>query len=119
MTQPEPKVDNVFGGERRHAQPGEALAEPRARVERADLVEPDFVYTPGPIGGPIEPLVVDDDGNAVGRSLHVELDRVSTAPYGRLERRDGVLGRERQRAAMSDDADRTTRRAQVGATHRN
>ena len=55
---------------------------------------------------PIEDVVVDDDGDAVARPLHVELDVVDPGGDARLERCDRVLGREGGGAAMADDADR-------------
>jgi hypothetical protein len=46
---------------------------------------------------------VDDDGHAVAREAHVELDAVGAAVEGALEGDEGVLGRERGGAAVADD----------------
>ena len=48
----------------------------RAGVERADDVERHLVDVAGAVGRAVDGLVVDQDGHAVGRAVHVDLDRV-------------------------------------------
>jgi hypothetical protein len=55
---------------------------------------------------PIESVIVNDDRDAVARSLHVELDVVDAGRDPRRERRDRVLGCQGRGAAVADDADR-------------
>ena len=57
----------------------------------------------GAIGRPVECLVVNDDWDAVGGELHVDLEAVGAERHAVVDRRHGVFGREFGAAAMGED----------------
>ena len=89
----------------------------RSGVERSNRRDGLVAHASNAIGRAVEGVVVDHDRHAVGGALHIELDGVDAATQPALERRDGVLGRQRQRAAMSDHEHWASQPAQVRTTH--
>lgn len=63
------------------------------------------VDTAAAIGGPIERLVVDDDGDAIAGPLDVEFDLIGARGGASFERRDRVLRSERGGPTVADDAE--------------
>ena len=55
------------------------------------------------IGGPLERVIVNDDGNAIGRQLHVDLEAVGAERHAVVDRGQGVFRREACAAAMGED----------------
>ena len=74
-----------------------------ARIGLADLVHGEIGDPPGAVGGAVERLVVDDRELAVGREVHVELDRIGAGLQPEPEGLHRVLGRLGGRPAMRDD----------------
>ena len=80
-------------------------AEPRARVELAQLGQRVILDQPAAVGRAIERLVVDDGQLAVAGQMHVELDPVGAELERALERRHRVFRAVAHRAAVADDPD--------------
>ena len=80
------------------------VREPAARVQSADVREPELVVRAGPRRCAIQGVVVNDNQRAVARDVHVELEPACTDLHGLGERGDRVLGSQRGRAPVGEDA---------------
>ena len=72
-------------------------------VDRRELRRGEAANRARAIGRAIERLIVDDDGNAVGGQLHVDLEAVGSERHAVVDRRHRVLGRQLRAAAMGED----------------
>ena len=80
------------------------VREPTARIQSADVREPELVVGAGPCRCAIQGVVVDDDQGAVADDVHVELEPARADLHGLGKRRDRVLGSQRGCAAVGEDA---------------
>jgi len=88
------------GGDLRAGKPG---AEPRAGIQRANLVEGYFADGPRAVRGAVHRAIVHQHQVAVGGGAHVQLEEVGSGIDGGLKSGKRVFGMRAMLAAMGDD----------------